>query len=111
MATMVFENALAYALNAIGRKDLKLKNEQERAIGYLYDGEDVFLCLPTGLSYECLPFFFDYRLGCTGAPASRSTVLVVSPLVSLMIDQVSSLRERGVQQLSLAAMNSVIKAF
>lgn len=50
-----------------------------------------------------MPFLFDYRLGRTGAPASRSTVLVVSPPVSLMIDQVSSLRERGVSAAILSS--------
>ena len=102
-----FESALIYALNAIGRKDVKLKDEQERTIRYLYDGEDVFLWLPTGfgksICYECLPFMFDYKLGRTTAPASRSTVLVVSPLVSLMSDQVSSLRGRGVSAAILSS--------
>ena len=49
MATVEFESALAYALNAIGRKDVKLKDEQERAVRYLYDGEDVFCGCPRGL--------------------------------------------------------------
>ena len=54
---------------------------------------------------------FDYKLGHTRAPASRSTVLVVSPLVSLMSDQVSSLRGRGVSAAILSAMKSVTRAF
>ena len=36
--------------------------------------------------YGCLPFLFDHKLG-----RSTSVVLVVSPLVALMADQVSSL--------------------
>jgi ATP-dependent DNA helicase RecQ len=115
MATTKFESALAYALNAMGRKDLKLKDEQERAVRYLYDGEDVFLWLPMGfgksLCYNCLPFLFDYRLGRTRAPASRSTVLVVSPLVSLMTDQVSSLRERRVSAAILSSHEICDKSF
>ena len=46
----------------------------------------------------------DYKLGRTRAPAaSRSTVLVVSLLVSLMSDQVSSLRGRGVSAAVLSS--------
>ncbi len=42
-------------------------------------------------------FLIDYKLGNTDAPlVVRSVVLVVSPLLSLMIDQVRSLSSRGV---------------
>ena len=41
-----------------------------------------------------LPFLFDYKSSRAGP--GNSTVLVVSPLVSLMVDQVCSLRARGV---------------
>ncbi len=48
-------------------------------------------------SYQLLPFLIDYKLGRTNAPlVDRSVVLVVSPLVCLMIDQVRSLKSRGV---------------
>ena len=53
-----------------------------------------FLWLPTGsICYEAIPFLFDFKLGHS---ENRSTVLVISPLVSLMTDQVTSLRSRGV---------------
>ena len=61
--------------------------------------------------YECLPFLFDYKLGRTRAPCSRSTVLVVSPLVSLMTDQVSSLRGRGVSAAILSSHELSDKSF
>ena len=41
------------------------------------------------LCYEALPYVIDYKLG-----TDRSMVLVISPLVSLMIDQVRSLYAR-----------------
>ena len=45
-------------------------------------------------SYSLL---FDYKLGRIESPLpQRSVVVVVSPLVSLMVDQVTSLRLRGV---------------
>ena len=44
-----------------------------------------------------LPFVFDHKRGKVGSgEGSYSVVLVISPLVSLMVDQVTSLRERGV---------------
>ena len=52
---------------------------------------DIFVWLPTGFGktvcFEVLPFMFDMKLG-----RVDSLVVVVSPLVSLMIDQVRSLR-------------------
>ena len=61
--------------------------------------------LPTGygksVCYECLPFLYDMKL---------SVVLVVSPLVSLMVDQVSSLRSRGVPAAILSSQGSIDKS-
>ena len=61
----------------------------------------MFVWLPTGygksLCYQLLPFLFDIKLGCTGAIATeRSVAVVISPLVSLMVNQVYSLQARGV---------------
>ena len=41
-------------------------------------------------SCECLPFLFDCKLGRKEDASSRIVVFVISPLVSLMSDQVSS---------------------
>jgi superfamily II DNA helicase RecQ len=58
-------------------------------------GRDVFAALPTGygksLCYGCLPLARDKLLGTQG-----SIVLVVSPLIALMKDQVQSFRKRGI---------------
>jgi len=43
----------------------------------------------------------------TGSSSVRTTVLVVSPLVSLMIDQVESLRKRGVSAAILSGNEGV----
>ena len=55
--------------------------------------KDVFVWLPTGFGkmvcFEALMFMFDIKLSRVG-----SLVVVVSPLVSLIIDQVRSLRSR-----------------
>ena len=99
MAT--FDSALSYALCCLKRSSLKLKPEQRRAIMSAYSGNDVFVWLPTGygksICYQVLPFMFDAKL-CRqdSAPPEKSVALVVSPLVSLMVDQVRSLTSSGV---------------
>ena len=93
-----FESALKYALECTGNHGLSPKPEQVTAIRAVYDKKDVFVWLPTGfgksLCYETIPFIFDWKLRRVD---SRSLVLVVSPLVALMIDQVKSLRKRNVK--------------
>lgn len=66
-----------------------------------YEGTDVFLWLPTGygksICYQALPFFFDYKLKRVSLHSyKRSVCVIVSPLISLMIDQVNRLRSIGV---------------
>ena len=61
-------------------------------------------------SYQLLPFLIDYKLGRTNAPlVDRSVVLVVSPFVSLMIDQVKSLKSRGVSAAILSSNGELTK--
>ena len=107
-----FEAALAYALKASGNDDLALKKEQKDAMATVFRGEDVFLWLPTGFGksvcYQTLPFLFDFKLGRTGV-CDRSTVIVISPLISLMTDQVTSLRKRGVSAAILSRREGVDK--
>ena len=107
-----FEASLSYALKCIGKEGLKLKAEQREVIREVYDGNDVFVWLPTGfgksLCFECLPFMFDMKLGrVTGG--SRSVVVVVSPLVSLMVDQVSNLMSRGVSAAIMSSQREIDK--
>ena len=83
------ERSITYALERVGCPAIALKMEQRDCINHLYEGKDVFLWLPTGfgksLCYEVLPFVMDDKLGRHG-----SVVIVISPLVSLMVDQVQS---------------------
>ena len=58
----------------------------------------MFVCLPTGFGKKyLLPglFFFvmDFKLG-RAWTSKTSAILVVSPLVSLMVDQVEDLRRK-----------------
>ena len=54
-----------------------------------------------------LPFVFDVKLG--RVDSINSIVIVVSPLVSLMIDQARSLRARGVQAAIISSASGVDK--
>ena len=50
----------------------------------------------------------DYKLGRTKGPlVARSVVLIISPLVSLMIDQVRSLNTRGVSAAILSSNKGI----
>ena len=75
----------------------------------------MFVWLPTGyrksLCYQLLPFIFDFKLRRTEAIATeRSIALVISPLVSLMMDQVCSLQARGICAAILSGNTGVNKA-
>lgn len=91
-----FVAAVSYALAKLGRPELELKDEQKRGIHAVYNVKDVFLWLPTGfgksICFQTLPFVFDHKQGLV----SKSVVIIVSPLVALMVDQVQSLRDKGV---------------
>ena len=66
-----------------------LKPEQCEIICSFISGKDVFGVLPTGfgksLCYQCLPLIFD-KLTTDGL---QSIILVISPLIAIMKDQVS----------------------
>ena len=68
-----------------------LRKEQMKAITFFASGNDVFVSLPTGfgktLCYSVLPVLFDLL---RGHSVPTSIVVVVSTLVALMQDQVSS---------------------
>ena len=74
----------------------ELRPSQKEAILSFLKGADVFVCLPTGsgksLCYSLLPAAFDHLKGQT----KESIVIVVSPLIALMKDQVRSMNERDV---------------
>ncbi len=75
---------------------------QEQIITRLVDGKDALVVMPTGggksLCYQ-LP-----------ALLRGGTALVVSPLISLMKDQVDALREHGIAVASLNSSNSMDEA-
>ena len=80
-----------------------LKPEQQRVVTEFVLGRDVFVALPTGfgksLCYGCLPRVFDSLKGME----NKSIVVVVTPLIALMKDQVATFTAKG---LSAAYVNA-----
>ncbi len=72
-----------------------LKQEQEDSILQFTKGKDVFISLPTGfgksLCYILLPGVFDIIRGVE----KKSMILVISPLIALMEDQVATIHSFG----------------
>ena len=81
-------------------KILELNSHQKRAI------QAVFVNLPTGfgksLLYQALPFLFDHVNKSAG-----HIVVVVSPLVSLMDDQVKILTDLGLSAISISSQEEL----
>ena len=75
-------------------------------------GQDVVICLPTGggksLCYATIPWLFDYIVqylnairtdddGHSTVLPTSSIMIVLSPLISLMKDQVATFSKRGIK--------------
>ena len=94
---MELESALDKAALEMGYTSLRQK-QRDAVVGFLR-GRDVFVSLPTGsgksLCYAILPKVFDILRG----KSSKSVAIVVSPLISLMKDQVHSLETKGVSSI------------
>ena len=83
------ERAIESACKRLGYS--KLKEEQLRSVVDVLSGRDAFVIFPTGygksLCYAILPWAFDE----VRSIDKKSIVIVVSPLLSLTMDQVRDL--------------------
>ena len=102
---MDVESALTITAARLGYAELK--DKQKEAIKAFASGKDVFVSVPTGYGksfcYQSLPVLFD---ALRGHRTVTSVVLVVSPLVSIMKDQVSDLNDK---QLCAVDVTSVME--
>ena len=91
------QEALCHATAELGF--LELREQQKITVRHFLQGNDVFVCLPTGsgksLCYCLLPKVFDTLRSCVSA-ATKSIVVVISPLIALMKDQVRQMSQRNI---------------
>ena len=90
-----FLASVSAVLDGIPNFPRPLKSQQESALFAITMKQDVFAILPTGygksLVYHLLPLVYKEFYKCEIQP----TVLVVSPLVELMKEQVKQLEDKG----------------
>ena len=111
-----FASGVSYALSRLKMDKMELKPKQVEAIRLLYERKDAFVWLPTGygksICFQISPYMFDFKLGrISAASFKRSIIVIVSPLLSLMIDQVTDLKSRGVQAAILSGNHDVDPSF
>ena len=108
LSSATFSRALAFTLAQLSLSHISVKNEQRLAVRAIYNGQDVFVCLPTGygksLCYQTLPFLMDFKNDC-----NNCAVVVFSPLIALMEEQVSGLKKKGVKASIMTSSRSVTK--
>ena len=93
-----------------GFSRFKLKPEQQSAIRIILGGSDVFVWLLTGFGksvcFKLLPFVYDHKLGRVGTQ-TRRLVVVLSPLISLMVNQVTNLKLRRVSTAIISGIDKI----
>ena len=91
-SSVTVKKVISHAASSLG---YELKKQQEKSIYHFVKGKDVFVSLPTGfgksLCYTLLPRVFDLLRGVE----KQSIALVISPLIALMEDQVTSINSLG----------------
>ena len=102
------ESSVSAAIMEAGRKlGYKLRARQQEVVVNFVQGRDVFVSLPTGsgksLCYAVLPWTFDCL---RSIPKPSSIIIVVSPLIALMKDQVSSFMKKGLSAVYVGEQSS-----
>jgi ATP-dependent DNA helicase RecQ len=101
-ARIVMKEGIYLQANDKVKKLFRIQNlteHQEEGLKSLLNGRDVLTILPTGsgksLIFQCFPIVFDVMH--SKPPDSPSICLVISPLSSLMQDQVMYLKSVGIK--------------
>ena len=101
-----FNDSVKFALEHISKASLQLSPHQMNALQSILSGKDTFVCLPTGqgksILFECFPHCYDFLHSCKSEQSQPSSVLVISPLISLMNSQVHDVRKRNQSTLRLS---------
>ena len=90
----------------------EFRPNQALVVNSFLEGRDVFTSMPTGsgksLCYCLLPKVFDILRG-SNSVETQSVVIVVSPLVALMKDQVRQMTERNMRAVYVGDVDSEIE--
>lgn len=105
-----FSEALEFAKDS-ANINFDLKDKEIQTLKSLYDGNDTLAVLPTGFGksiiFQLLPFLFQRKLGRHEA----MICIIVTPLNSIMQDQVQSLSMRGIPACFLHIEGTGVKTF
>ncbi len=103
MATVSPNTAVDLCLEKLGI-EFKLKDKQFECIEQILCGKDTLAILPTGygksLIYILLPLCLDYY---NGVPEGTNKVMVLSPLVALMDDQMLKMNTFGISAIHVGS--------
>ena len=99
MAVDGFDDSVEFALRNLQKETLELTVHQKGAIKSILICKHTLVCLPTvhdkSIIFECLPHCYDYLHGTSLPRGQPSSVIVISPLISLMVRQVDDLCKRN----------------
>ena len=99
MAVDSFDDSVQFALRNLQKETLELTVHQMEAMKSILISKDTLVCLPTGhgesIIFECLPHCYEYLNGALSPQGQPSSVIVISPLISLMVSQVDDLCKRN----------------
>lgn len=110
---MEIEEVIEKALESLNirseSRNIILKEEQEKAVFELLSGKDVLAILPTGFGKSMIYTIF--ALASENMRSTKTCVLVISPLKSLIEDQISEMESLGCTAVELKSDNveSVVK--
>ena len=95
MAEAAFERQLAFSCERVGHANLSMKAEQKEAVWQLYNGNDVFVWLPTGYGKSlCNSLVQLLHTMASGAPNKKLHVVrsssVASSDFSTLLDKIDA---------------------
>jgi len=97
------KESIEKALNLLNlqreKKEIILKEEQEKAVVELLLGKDVLAILPTGFGKSLI--YTSFALASTDLRSAKTSALVISPFKSFIDDQIAEMESLGCKRFRL----------